>query len=229
MFPLEDGCIAAVFRRANERKCAEELARDAMRGAEAQAQARADELSAVLDAVPAMVWITHDPDCQQIAGNRSARELLRLPPEINQSKSAPKSERLSHFRVFKDGVELRPEELPVQMAASTGMAVREFEEEIVFDDGMRRHLLGNAVPLLDDNGHPRGAVAAFIDISARKRAEDALREADRHKDEFLAMLSHELRNPLAPIQNAIYILDKADPRGEQARRRAPSSDGRCST
>ena len=41
------------------------------------------------------------------------------------------------------------------------------------------------------------------EIAERARAEQALKEADRHKDEFLAMLAHELRNPLAPIRNAV--------------------------
>jgi PAS domain S-box-containing protein len=61
------------------------------------------------------------------------------------------------------------------------------------------------------------------DITARKAAEEALRaanerlrELDRRKDEFLAMLSHELRNPLAPIRNAIAILEQASPGGVQA-------------
>jgi two-component system CheB/CheR fusion protein len=64
-----------------------------------------------------------------------------------------------------------------------------------------------------------------IDLRERKSAEDALREAnarlseaDRHKNEFLAMLSHELRNPLAPIRNSLFILDRAAPGSEQARR-----------
>jgi len=53
---------------------------------------------------------------------------------------------------------------------------------------------------------------------ALKESERSLREADRRKDEFLAMLSHELRNPLAPIRGGIYILEHAAPGGEQARR-----------
>jgi PAS domain S-box-containing protein len=57
-----------------------------------------------------------------------------------------------------------------------------------------------------------------LDITERKHAEDALRQADRRKDEFLGMLSHELRNPLAPIRNALYLLDRADPSGDGARR-----------
>ena len=49
-------------------------------------------------------------------------------------------------------------------------------------------------------------------------AEESLREANRRKDEFLGMLSHELRNPLAPIRNSTYILRHAEPGTEQARR-----------
>ncbi|AET92129.1 PAS/PAC sensor hybrid histidine kinase [Burkholderia sp. YI23] len=59
-------------------------------------------------------------------------------------------------------------------------------------------------------GHPARPyrIAGIVnDISERKAAELLLREADRRKDEFLAMLAHELRNPLAPIRNAVDLLD----------------------
>jgi signal transduction histidine kinase/ActR/RegA family two-component response regulator len=49
-------------------------------------------------------------------------------------------------------------------------------------------------------------LAAVRDVTERKRIEEALKDADRRKDEFLAMLSHELRNPLAPILNALQVL-----------------------
>jgi len=55
-------------------------------------------------------------------------------------------------------------------------------------------------------------------MSSLRLSKERLEEADRRKDEFLGMLSHELRNPLAPIRNSIYIFNHADPTGEQARR-----------
>lgn len=56
-----------------------------------------------------------------------------------------------------------------------------------------------------------GVAISTIDLSERRRAEEALREADRQKDEFLAMLAHELRNPLAPIRNASDLLARILP------------------
>ena len=52
----------------------------------------------------------------------------------------------------------------------------------------------------------RANAALQAEVTVRSRAEDALRQADRHKDEFLAMLAHELRNPLAPIRNAVHLM-----------------------
>ena len=58
------------------------------------------------------------------------------------------------------------------------------------------------------DGQVRGCFALVEDISGRKRAERALREVDRRKDDFLAMLAHELRNPLTPIRNVAHILGR---------------------
>jgi PAS domain S-box-containing protein len=68
------------------------------------------------------------------------------------------------------------------------------------------------------SGDGQGMWAFVRDVTERNRMEQALRESNARKDEFLAILSHELRNPLAPIRNSLYILDRAAPGGEQAKR-----------
>ncbi|MGE5093667.1 MAG: CHASE3 domain-containing protein [Betaproteobacteria bacterium] len=67
----------------------------------------------------------------------------------------------------------------------------------------------SAAPIRDADGNIAGAVLVIRDITERKRSEDALLDADRRKDEFLAVLAHELRNPLAPLRNALQIVRMA--------------------
>ena len=74
-------------------------------------------------------------------------------------------------------------------------------------DGSIRHFESSMVPVVQ-NGKLLRAWGIQRDITERKRAEDALRDADRRKDTFLATLAHELRNPLAPIRNGLQILSK---------------------
>jgi PAS domain S-box-containing protein len=62
-----------------------------------------------------------------------------------------------------------------------------------------------------DTDTPRSSSGIALDVSERKRAELALRLADQRKDEFLAMLAHELRNPLAPISSAVKIMELVAP------------------
>jgi CheY-like chemotaxis protein len=66
------------------------------------------------------------------------------------------------------------------------------------------------VPLFGEDGKVRGVIGSYADFSDRKQAELALKEADRRKNEFLATLAHELRNPLAPMRNALQLLNLAD-------------------
>ncbi len=77
-------------------------------------------------------------------------------------------------------------------------------------DGSRRTVLAHANPYHDEQGQLLGAVNVLVDISDRKETEDALREADRRKSEFLAMLAHELRNPLAPLRNGLQVMRLAN-------------------
>ncbi len=86
-------------------------------------------------------------------------------------------------------------------------------ERIDHYETIRQHKDGTLIdisltvsPLFDEHGKVVGASKIARDITDRKRAERALHEGDRQKNEFLATLAHELRNPLAPIRNSLNIL-----------------------
>jgi len=89
-----------------------------------------------------------------------------------------------------------------------------FEEAVELPDGLRIYNSIKA-PLLDDAGQAYGIVGVSTDITERKRLETALKDADRRKDEFIAMLAHELRNPLAPIVNGLEMLRQDSISNEQ--------------
>ena len=76
-------------------------------------------------------------------------------------------------------------------------------------DGEYRWVMDTGVPRFAPDGTFSGYIGSCIDITDRKRTEEELRKSDRRKEEFLAVLSHELRNPLAPIQTAVDLLEQA--------------------
>jgi two-component system CheB/CheR fusion protein len=95
-------------------------------------------------------------------------------------------------------------------------APSDLEYQVRRRDGGWRWMQARAVPLRDASGGVHGWIAMNIDIGERKSAEESLRynaaaleEADRRKDEFLALLAHELRGPLAPLAYSLGILRRA--------------------
>ncbi|MFD0738496.1 PAS domain S-box protein [Lysobacter koreensis] len=85
-------------------------------------------------------------------------------------------------------------------------------------DGTYRWAVDLGRPWFSETGEYAGMVGAVFDIDARKRAEEALEEASQRKDQFLATLAHELRNPLAPISNALQVWPLVEQKPEEARR-----------
>ncbi|WP_439555325.1 GAF domain-containing protein [Dyadobacter sp.] len=73
-------------------------------------------------------------------------------------------------------------------------------------DGSRFYGSGVTTPLLDEDGNLIGLLKVLRDLTVQKQGEDALKQADKRKDEFLAMLAHELRNPISTLRNAISVL-----------------------
>ncbi len=108
---------------------------------------------------------------------------------------------------------IHPDDLPGLIAAwqhsfTTG-APYEIEHRLIHRSGEYRWMLNRALASRDAAGKPAHWMGTLTDIHDKKTGEDELRAQARRKDEFLAMLAHELRNPLAPISNAAQLLSMA--------------------
>ena len=170
------------------------------------------ELKTMLDLLPAGVAIAEGARAEKIHLSPKLAALLEVTSDQNASKTGPEADQLPFRCFFEDGREVPADELPVQRACLTGREVRNAVITLVFRDGRRVELMISAAPLLDEMGAVRGAIAAHIDISELKAAQRELDEAARQKDEFIATLAHELRNPMAPIlYSAALIRPEAPP------------------
>ena len=171
------------------------------------------ELRLLLEKLPVGAY-TCDADGLITYFNPHAVNLWGRAPSLND----PLDRFCGSFKLFAaDGSPIAHDRCWMALALRDG---REYNgEEILIErpDGSRVTALAHANPIHDDAGKLIGAVNVLVDISDRRRAAEAqaqlceqLRDADRRKDEFLAMLAHELRNPLAPISNSLEILRLTD-------------------
>jgi signal transduction histidine kinase/AmiR/NasT family two-component response regulator len=160
----------------------------------------------MLEKLPAGAY-TCDSDGLITYFNQHAVQLWGRAPKLND----PVDRFCGSFKLFaSDGSPIAHRECWMAQALLTGKEFNGHEIVIERPDGQRVTALAHANPIRDGVGKLLGAVNVLVDISDRKRHEDALKEADRSKNEFLATLAHELRNPLAPIRNAIEVLHLQD-------------------
>ncbi len=154
--------------------------------------------------------------------NRGAAELWGRSPALGDT-----DERFcgSEQMFRSDGSFMPHDECPMaQVVAGTVAEVVDGEIVIRRRDGSRVTVVVNIRPLKGPGGEILGAINCFYDITERSRMEQLLKQQaetltdmNRRKDEFLAMLSHELRNPLAPIVHAVHALELLGVSGDQQR------------
>jgi PAS domain S-box-containing protein len=196
-----DRLTPAVLRALREaRERADRLkAQDALRESE-------ERFRLLVESTEDYAIISLDPDGKIVSWNPGAERTLGYQTEEIVGKS---------FELFftpEDAAAGRPAR-ELSLAAEAGRAAD--ENWLVRRDGTRFWASGVATAMRDAGGALRGFSKILRDLSERKQLEEALRfraeqlaESDRRKDAFLAMLGHELRNPLAPIRNAAEVMGR---------------------
>ena len=171
-------------------------------------------LQAILDTIPSGFYIV-EADGRVAVTNDEAKRIWA---------GAVPLERIADYGEYvgywpETGERLKPEEWPAAQALLHGRRTKGRLVDIERFDGTRGTIVLSGAPIQDEAGNTTGAVVAIQDISELRAAQARLEESDRRKTEFIALLSHELRNPLAPIRNSISLLDGA-PAGSPTAARA---------
>lgn len=136
-------------------------------------------LQALMDAAPVGISVSHDATCQHITGNPALLRQFDASPEDNLSSGAPTEDAAGrYFRFVAGGRELAPNELPLQRAVHEGRLVGPLEFEVQLPNGRIWHAEASGAPMRDEEGHIVGGVAITVDITRRKRLEEALRASE---------------------------------------------------
>jgi PAS domain S-box-containing protein len=196
---------------------ASKIARDitARKQIEQALRASEERYRTLLGLLPAAVYTCQAPSGVITFYNEHAAELWGRAPKLGDS-----DERFcGSFKLRRaDGKSLHHDQMPMAVAMRENRPIRAQEAVIERPDGSQITVLVNIDPIRDASGQVLGAINVFHDTTALKQAEQQLKEADRRKDEFLATLAHELRNPLAPIRNSLQILRMSGAAGPSAER-----------
>lgn len=177
------GDVVGVFGAARD-VTQQRLAEESRRASEERERAKAQQLAAILDGIPAIIVIAHDRHGRHITVSRYGGAVLGWPEHANVATMLTADGRANGLRVRQNGVEVRAEDLPLQRACR-GIEVRDVELEFQLPDGSRRSVIGNAIPLRGQDGTVQGAVGAFVDVTDRHHAEAELQSSRARLEQAL--------------------------------------------
>jgi signal transduction histidine kinase/transcriptional regulator with GAF, ATPase, and Fis domain len=179
--------------------CADAIARARLHD---EARSTKKLLESVIARMPVGIIVARPAESTLVLTNEAFARIWRIADIAARGEDRAKTFKGS----YPDGRPFPYSESPL-LRALRGEVVDGLEARIVRPDGTVGWVSVSAAPVLRDDGTVDVAVTTFVDTTAEKEARAAADEAGRAKDEFLAMLSHELRNPMTPIVTALAVMD----------------------
>ena len=192
---------------------------------------KVSDFQTLLDVIPIGIAVAGDPECRSITVNPALARMLGVPQARNISSAGPDAAGLP-YKVLRDGRELRSDELPIQVVASTKRAVLAEEDQLVREDGTVIDVLSFASPVFDENGAVRGVLYACVDISERKAQEQLRRELEQRLQRAQRMkslgamaagIAHDFNNLLTGIIGHAALAAKSLPEGTEPQHHIASS------
>jgi signal transduction histidine kinase len=173
----------------------------AQRGrAENVIQQQVADFQTLVDVLPVGLAVSNDPTCREIRVNPQLSSMLHVSTAENISSLAPGADRLP-FKYMRQGNHVPADELPMQMAASTGKPVLDVELDIVREDGTVLNTLSYSVPVIDPDGNLRRVIGVCVDVTERKSLEKRLLRAEKYRSLALMAggVAHDFNNLLTTI------------------------------
>ena len=151
-------------------------------------------LRALMEAVPVGISFSNDATCQSISGNPAVLAQFEVATVDNLSASAPDAAAPGRqVRFFRDGREITDAELPLQRAVRENAVIPPMELEVRLPGGRLWFTEASGAPVHDEQGHVIGGLAVTVDITERKRAEDALRQTNLYLEQRVQERTAELK------------------------------------
>ena len=179
-------------------------------------EAERARLASVLDQMPAGVFIAEAPSGRLVLASRQVEAITGRPfnPSIPLEDYSQGPLTAQH----PDGRDYTTEELPLTRSLRQGEDVRGEEMLLQRPDGERVTVLVSSAPIRDREGAIVAAVATLVDVTERRRAQEAALQAARFGERLIAIVSHDLRNPLNAIQLSVTQLLHSEALPERERR-----------
>jgi PAS domain S-box-containing protein len=193
--------IFGTVRDVTNRKRAEQR----LQQSELQARESFEELQKLMDIAPVAILVANDPECKSISANPVAQRMMRIPDPQAHLAEMPTPFPPPGARFFHDGNEVQVNDLPLHVAALKGLDVRNFETNVIGSSGQITTMLENARPLLSEAGQIRGAICVIMDITERKRIENALREGREEFENLLQSLRDIVWAAKADGSEVLYL------------------------